>query len=111
MRKPKTPTLVHLAITTTITIIAWIGFSVYRTLTTPALVDVPAEILQPLNPELNVATLDKIEQRVFFKEEEIAEFSSQAAPIPVATATPSAEAETAPAEAETEAGSSKEATE
>lgn len=85
MRKPKAPKLVHIAILTTITVLAWVFFETYRALTSQPDVNVPEEILEPLNPNLDTATLDKINQRVYFEESKIIELLVQPTPTPVAT--------------------------
>jgi hypothetical protein len=79
MKKPKAPGIVTMAIFTTITIVAWVFFSVYRALTVKPPVSVPQQILQPINPELDIMALDRLERGIFFEEEEIVEFSTEAA--------------------------------
>jgi hypothetical protein len=73
MRSPKSPRLVTIAIISTATIIFWIFFEVYRIFTTASPVNVPSELLQPINPVLDNSALQNIEGRVFFEEEEIPE--------------------------------------
>lgn len=74
MKPPKPPKAVTLAIFTTMTIILWVFFSVYRQLTSPPEAPVPLEILAPLNPELNTQTLEKLPSRLYFSEQERVEF-------------------------------------
>lgn len=74
MRGPNPPSIVTIAILTTITIIFWIFFGVYRVLTSEAVVNVPPEVLIPINPTLDQNALGKLEQRIFFGEGETVEF-------------------------------------
>ncbi|MDO8487725.1 MAG: hypothetical protein Q7S31_00225 [bacterium] len=55
--------LVVVLTTTLITIAAWVGFEVYRAYTKVSLPEGVEKYLQTLNPTLNVATLDQLEQR------------------------------------------------
>jgi len=73
MRSPKSPRLVTIAIISTATIIFWIFFEVYRIFSASSPVNVPEELLQPINPTLDTPTLQSIESRVFFEEEDIPE--------------------------------------
>ena len=80
MRKLKAPRLVTVAIITTITIIFWIFISVYTILTTKAPVTVPPEILEPIDPSLDIGILDQLEKKGFIEEGEV--------PINISTPTP-----------------------
>ena len=71
MNKPKAPRLVTVAIFTTITIIFWIFFSLYKILTSSPTVNIPEEILQPLTPTLDSQLLEGIPGRVFFEEGQV----------------------------------------
>lgn len=82
MKEQKAPQLVTVAIVTTTTIIFWIFFEVYRIFTGPADINVPEEIMAPITPALNIESLENIERRVFFEEEEIPEFIVIPSPIP-----------------------------
>jgi len=67
MKKSKVPSIVAVMILTVITISFWIVFSVvriFRTETTPA---IPPEILNPLNPNYDKTTVDKIQERIYFE--------------------------------------------
>ncbi len=81
MRGSRAPRIVTLAIITTVTVVSWVFFEVYRVFTTTPSVDVPQELLRPIDPSLDASSLQKIENRIFFKEDEIPE-------ILVPTATP-----------------------
>lgn len=67
MKKPKPPSIVSIAIMTTITVFVWIGYSVYKVLTTPPEINVPQEILAPLSPTLDTQTLAEISEKVYFE--------------------------------------------
>jgi hypothetical protein len=71
MKKPKAPKLVTVAIFTTITIVAWIFFSVYRILTNEPPVTVSEKILAPINPQLDTKSLDRLDERIYFEEGEV----------------------------------------
>ncbi|MCH7640896.1 hypothetical protein IID22_01685 [Patescibacteria group bacterium] len=73
MRKPKPPRLVTIAILTTLTIILWIFFGVYRILTSKPPTVVPEDLLAPIDATLDKEALENIEARVFFEEDEIPE--------------------------------------
>jgi hypothetical protein len=99
MKKRKTPTAVTTAILTLITIFCWAGFEVYRSLTIKPIPPVPAEILNPLDPTLDTASLNSLNQRLFLNENEIgnnvatnAAIFATIAPLPSATPVSSASA-------------------
>lgn len=98
MKKPKTPNLVTVVILTTITVVFWVLFTVYRAFTQRPTPTVPPEILEPLTPDLDSAVLAKIQSRLFFEEGQIPQIpiltpapsalpSPQATPSPTPTAT------------------------
>lgn len=69
--KLKTPAPVIIAVLTVITVVFWIIFGVVRIITKPAEVNVPAEILEPIVPSLNVTVLGEVTGRVYFTDAEI----------------------------------------
>ncbi len=73
MAKQKTPSLVTIAILTLITVLFWIGFNIYRSLTVEPPEKVPAEILEPISPTLDVEALGKLSARVYFEEYQLPE--------------------------------------
>lgn len=94
MTKPKTPKIVVVAILTVVTVVFWIGFGVYRIITAEPEIDVPREILLPLNPNLDVASLNELQSRLYLSEEEIGErvvVSTAPTASPESEATSSAE--------------------
>ena len=106
MEKQKTPNLVVIGVLTLITIVLWIGLGAFRAFTSEAPSKVPAEILEPLSPSLDVETLGEISSRLFFEEYELPE-TVITAPSP----SPSPEAEVEELiEEETATGSATEET-
>jgi hypothetical protein len=73
MKKPKAPRLLTVAIFTTITIIFWIFISVYMVLTSKPDVNVPPEILAPINPQLDSQALNDLAGREYYDENEVPE--------------------------------------
>jgi hypothetical protein len=88
MKKQKTPNLVILGILTLITILLWIGLAAYRSFTTEPSVKVPSEILEPLSPALDLETLGKVENRLFFLEQDLAKIILTTTPEPSPTPSP-----------------------
>ena len=72
--RPKPPRAVTITIFTTITIVFWVFFSVYRILTSEPTPQVPPSILESLDPSLDTAALESLPQRLYFTNEEIIEF-------------------------------------
>lgn len=89
MKKPPAPRLVTVAIFTTITVIFWIFFSVYTVLTQTPDINVPPELLEPIDPTLDMESLQDISERVHFEESDVV------SPI-IVVLTPTPEAESSP---------------
>jgi hypothetical protein len=70
MKKRKAPRFVTVAILTTITVVFWVFYGLYNILTSTPPVNVPPEILAPIDPTLNKKALDNIQNRIFFEENE-----------------------------------------
>jgi hypothetical protein len=68
--KKKLPNLINIAIVTLVTIVAWIGFSVFREVTKEPEPTVAQEVLIPLDPTLNTTTLSQIESRFYVSDQE-----------------------------------------
>ena len=66
--KIKAPRLVAVAVFTTVTIIFWVFYSLYVILTSQAPLDIPPEILNPITPELDIDTLNKLETKAYFEQ-------------------------------------------
>lgn len=62
-KKNKLPNFIILIILTLITVVFWVSFDIFRVFTTKAVPVVSDEIVEPLNPKLDVDTLDQIEKR------------------------------------------------
>ena len=71
MKKSKTPIPVTILLFTVITIVSWVVFSIYRAFTIKPAPAVPPEILEPLSATLDLTSLNKIQQRINLREEEI----------------------------------------
>lgn len=63
MKNKKLPSIVILLILTAITAVFWISFSVYRVFTKPKPINIPGEVTAPINPSLDLDTLNEIERR------------------------------------------------
>lgn len=89
--KTKTPSLVTIAILTTVTIVFWIGFGVYRIFTSKPSSPVPQEVILPLNSNLDMTALNGLQNKMYFSESQIGptviQPVSQPAPTPEATET------------------------
>ena len=71
MKKQKAPRLVTVAIFSTVTLIFWVFFSLYNVLTSKPSANVDPKLLEPLDPNLNRDTLSKLQERVFFDEQDV----------------------------------------
>lgn len=71
MYKPKPPKLVTIAVITTITVIFWVFFGLYQILTRKPDVDVPQNLLEEINPNLDTTVLNQIQNRLFFEEGQV----------------------------------------
>ena len=71
MKKSKAPGPVVILVLTLITVIFWIFISVYKTLVTSEPPRVSERILEPLTPTLDTEAINKMEQRIQLREDEI----------------------------------------
>lgn len=78
--KKKTPAIVKIAIFTTFTTFVWIGYEVYHTLTTKPDPIVPPAVTAPIDPQLDLQTLESLKAKVYFSEEELSQVVSQLQP-------------------------------
>lgn len=78
MKKGKLPSVVTVLILTLITAVMWVSLNVYRSLTEKPPPAIPPEISEPLDPSLDIQTLNQIQSRLFLEESE----------IPIVAATP-----------------------
>jgi hypothetical protein len=72
--------LFYIAILTVITILTWIGFDVYRAFNKVEIPKNVQEQLTPLNPQVDMETLENLPKRLQIKEEEFI--------LPTPTSTP-----------------------
>lgn len=63
VKNKKLPSVIVLMILTVITILFWISFSVYKVFTNNEPLSVPEKVIEPLNPNLDMRTLNEIENR------------------------------------------------
>ncbi|OGM21756.1 hypothetical protein A2714_02675 [Candidatus Woesebacteria bacterium RIFCSPHIGHO2_01_FULL_38_9] len=82
MKKPRAPRLVTVAIFTTITIIFWVFFSLYKVFTSLEPANIDPKLLEPLNPILDTDALNRLEGRVFFQEGDVVAPLTVPAPSP-----------------------------
>lgn len=80
MKKQKLPTLVVIAILTTVTIVFWIIYSLYNSIVSKPVLNIPSGVLDEVSPEIDIPALDKIGQRVFFEEDQIGTLNQSASP-------------------------------
>ncbi|MEK7521488.1 MAG: hypothetical protein AAB599_01660 [Patescibacteria group bacterium] len=71
MQNQKGPNVMLFAVLTTITIFVWIGFEVYSILNQKTLEAIPDSVLLPIDPNLDLETLKKLESRRNFSDAEI----------------------------------------
>lgn len=88
MKNVRAPKPVVVAALTLLTVVAWIIFGVIRIIVKPEDVNVPNEILAPLDPSLNTQILTNLENRIFLSDEEIGEIIITPQPESTQTQTP-----------------------
>jgi len=71
MKRPPAPRLVTVAIFTTITVIFWIFFSVYTVLIKTPDIKVPSELLEPIDPTLDLESLQDVSTKIHFEESDV----------------------------------------
>jgi len=69
----KTPTLVALSVLTTLTILSWVAFELYRAFSLEPPQEVREELLAPINPSLDRGLLDELQRRRGISESELLE--------------------------------------
>ena len=67
MKKAKTPSLVSMAIMTTVTVVIWVAYSIYLAYTKEASIKVPPNILKQIDPQINTEILAQSAERVYFE--------------------------------------------
>lgn len=86
MKKNKLPSLITILVLSLITIVAWVGFSIYRAFSQTTPPDVPSNVSASLDPTLDTTEINQIETKLFFSGSQIPNIT--AAPSPTATAKP-----------------------
>jgi hypothetical protein len=67
-------TLLRIFVFSLITIIIWVGFSIFLSQSNTALPPELKEISKPLNPNINMETVSRIESKRFYSPEELENF-------------------------------------
>ncbi len=90
MKKQKS-NLTTLAILTMLTLLTWVAVEAYQRFTKIDFGNIPPEVLEQLQPNLDKKVLDLIETRKSYTEQEISNFSPTVTSSPAAQASPSAQ--------------------
>lgn len=88
MTKNRLPKPITLLILTLLTVVLWVGLSIYRTITIKPPTDVPQNISNPLNPTLDTNVINNIESAIFIPDSEIPALNIKQNETPVSVATP-----------------------
>jgi hypothetical protein len=65
-----------LAILTTLTVITWVAFDIYRALNKLTLPEILQEQLVPFDPTIDVKQIEKLKQRITIPENQLQEFQN-----------------------------------
>jgi hypothetical protein len=84
MKRPKPPSIVTIAIMTLITVVFWTFFSVFRIFTSTQPVDVPENVLNPIDATLDKEALNDLETKNHLEPHEIPEII-YSTPEPIVT--------------------------
>ena len=66
MKKQKQPRIITLVILTTITVLTWASFEVWRAFINPQPAIVNSKILRPIDPNIDTKTLDNLTRKIYF---------------------------------------------
>jgi len=88
MQKTKLPNLITLLVLTLVTVLMWIGFTIFRAITTAPEPSVPQDVSQTLSPALDTVTLNKVKSGLFFSTSQIPQVTFSASPTPVVSQAP-----------------------
>lgn len=88
MKKNKLPSLITILVLTLITVLMWVGFSIYQAFSKPAISSVPDSISSTISPILDSNTIKKIESSIFFDESQIATIDKPVSQSPTPTGLP-----------------------
>ena len=75
--KKKAPNIVTISILTLITILLWIGASVWKLVVEETEIIVEEEILQPIDPTLDIQTLNSLNSKLYISPSQVSELVSQ----------------------------------
>lgn len=65
MKTEKLPGIIIIFILTAITIVFWVSFRIYVTVSNKTPVTVSEEILSPVDPKLDTETINQMEERIY----------------------------------------------
>lgn len=82
MKKNKLPNIISILVLTLVTVLMWVGFSIYRAFTLKPASVVQNNILASLSPSLDANTINKVESSLYFTGSQIPEVGSQVSPSP-----------------------------
>lgn len=85
--KEKIPSVVSLAIMTSVTVIFWISFDIYRIVKKNPPLSVPPEITAPFDASLDTEALNKAAARSYLKESDIRNLAPNSSAPPEVTET------------------------
>lgn len=88
MQKSKLPSLITLLILTLITVLMWIGFTIYWAVITNPEPSVSSAVSAKLTPSLDSAAINKVDSALFFNESQIPPPTPIATPVASPSATP-----------------------
>lgn len=92
MKKLRPPRIVTILIITTVTVVLWVFFTVYRILTSEDPVVIEPQLLEKLNPTLDTETLNSLQDKEFFDQDSIVVAQFSPTPTPeVSSPTPTPE--------------------
>ena len=100
MKKNSLPKPITILILTLLTALVWVGLNIYRSIAIKPAAPVSEDILKPLNPTLDMETIQKIEAAIFIQDSEVPPISVggtiNTTPIPSQTPLPTVAPESSP---------------
>lgn len=100
MKKNSLPKPITILILTLLTALVWVGLNIYRSIAIKPAAPVSEDILKPLNPTLDMETIQKIEAAIFIQDSEVPPISvggtMNTTPIPSQTPLPTVAPESSP---------------
>ena len=80
MRKKRKPRILTFVILTTLTILTWAAFDIWRAFSRPVPTEVDPKIIEELDPNIDPKAIQEIRDRRFFSDEEARDFGSKLQP-------------------------------